>query len=129
MFRSHQKGFWWQRGGLGKRIQKLSKENGLTQQELARRINISHPQIVRYENKGVQPPADVLSRLADVFGVSIDYLVNGDTQEKARANLKDPRLLSLFKAVENMDDKDKGIVSELINAFIFQRETQQRLAH
>jgi len=27
-----------------------------------------------YETKGVQPPADVLSRLAGVFDVSIDYL-------------------------------------------------------
>lgn len=113
---------------LGKRIQELRKENGLTQQELAKRINISHPQIVRYENKGVQPPADVLKRLANVFGVSIDYLVSGDTEEKAKATLRDTRLLSLFKAVEGMNDKDKGIVSELINAFIFQRETQQRLA-
>jgi hypothetical protein len=62
-------------------------------------------------------------------GISIDYMVSGDTEEKAKATLKDTKLLSLFKAVEGMNDKDKGIVSELINAFIFQRETQQRLAH
>ncbi|RKZ93930.1 MAG: XRE family transcriptional regulator, partial [Gammaproteobacteria bacterium] len=44
---------------LGKRIQELRKQNGLTQQELAGRVRISHPQIVRYETKGVQPPANV----------------------------------------------------------------------
>ena len=29
----------------------------------------------RYEIKGVQPPADVLEKLADIFDTSIDYLV------------------------------------------------------
>lgn len=67
--------------------------------------------------------------MADVFEVSIDYLVNGDKSEKAIATLGDTKLLSLFKAVEQMNEKDKGIVSELIDAFIFQRETQQRLAY
>lgn len=112
---------------LGKRIAELRKNAGWSQTELAKKINISYTQMSRYEIKGVQPPADVLKKLAEVFGVSIDFLVNGDTEEKAKATLKDTRLLNLFKAVENMEEKDKGIVSELINAFIFQRETQQRL--
>lgn len=90
---------------------------------------ISHPKIVRYETKGIQPTADVLARMADVFDVSIDYLVNGDKSEKAITTLKDTKLLSMFKAVEQMNEKDKGIVSELIDAFIFQREMQQRLVH
>lgn len=114
---------------LGQRIAEQRKKTGLSQTELAGKINISYTQMSRYEIKGVQPPADVLKKMADVFGVSIDYLVSGDTEEKAKATLKDTKLLSMFKAVENMDDKDKGIVSELIDAFIFQRETQQRLAH
>ncbi len=113
---------------LGKRIQELRKKSGLSQSQLAQKINVSYPQMSRYEIKGVQPPADVLKKMADVFGVSIDYLVNGDTEEKAKATLKDTKLLRLFKAVEDMNDKDKDTVSELINAFIFQRETQKRLA-
>ena len=114
---------------LGKRIADLRKNAELSQTELAKKIDISYTQMSRYEIKGVQPPADVLKKLADVFGVSIDYMVSGNSEEKAKATLKDTKLLSMFKAVENMDEKDKGIVSELIDAFIFQRETQQRLAH
>jgi hypothetical protein len=34
-----------------------------------------------YEIKGVLPPADVLKKLADVFGVSVDYVVSGDSGE------------------------------------------------
>lgn len=110
---------------LGKRIQELRKDNGLTQQELAKKINISHPQIVRYENKGVQPPADVLKRLADVLATSVDYLINGNTDEKAKATLKDTELLQQFKAVEQMNDDDKSVIKKLIDAFITKRKIQQ----
>lgn len=83
--------------------------------------------MARYEIKGVQPPADVIKKLADVFGVTVDFLINGDTEEKARATLKDTRLLQLFKAVENLNDSDKNIITEVISTFVFQRETQKRL--
>ena len=41
--------------------------------------------------------------------------------------LKDTKLLSLFKAVEDMNEDDKHIITELISTFIFQRDTQKRL--
>lgn len=113
---------------LGKRIQELRKKAGLSQTELAGKINISYPQMSRYEVKGVQPPADVLKRIADVLNTSVDYLVSGDTEEKAQATLKDSKLLGLFKSVEKMSDEDKNVITKLISAFIFQKETQQRLA-
>lgn len=113
---------------LGNRIQNLRKKTGLTQAQLAEKIDISHTQMARYEIKGVQPPADVLKKLADVFGVTVDYLINGDTEEKAKATLKDTRLLQLFKAVENLNENDKNIITEVISTFVFQRETQKRLA-
>ena len=47
-------------------------------QELAKRVYISNPQIVRYEAKGLQTQTDALTRLVDVFDVSIAYPVNGD---------------------------------------------------
>lgn len=113
---------------LGKRIQELRKQAGLSQTELAGKIGISYPQMSRYEVKGVQPPADVLKRIADVLNTSVDYLISGDTEEKAKATLKDSKLLGLFKSVEKMGDEDKNVIEKLISAFIFQKETQQRLA-
>ena len=60
-------------------------------------------------------------------GGSVDYIVSGDSGEKAQAMLKDTKLLSLFKAVEDMNEDDKHIITELISTFIFQRDTQKRL--
>jgi len=109
---------------LGNRIQQLRKEKGMTQTVLAKQINISLPQLVRYETKDVQPTAETLKLLANVFGVSIDFLVNGDTDEKAENTLNDSKLLQQFKAVEKMSKDDKSVVLKLIDAFITKKQIQ-----
>ncbi|CAL2089624.1 helix-turn-helix transcriptional regulator [Tenacibaculum sp. 190524A02b] len=112
---------------LGQRIQELRKKANLSQNDLVSKIEVSYPQMSRYEIKGVQPPADVLKRLADVFGVSIDYIVNGTLQGKAEGTLSDTELLQQFKEVELMNDSDKSTIKELINAFIAKRKIQSIL--
>lgn len=110
---------------LGQRIQELRKKANLSQNDLATKIEVSYPQMSRYEIKGVQPPADVLKRLADVFGVSIDYIVNGSLEQKAENTIDDNELLQQFKEVEKMNDDDRSTVKKLIDAFITKRKVQK----
>jgi transcriptional regulator with XRE-family HTH domain len=74
---------------------------------MVNKIKISHPQIVRYETKDVQPPADLLSRLADILDVSIDYLVNGNTSDKIEQTLKDANLIKQFKKIDQLLEEGK----------------------
>jgi transcriptional regulator with XRE-family HTH domain len=110
---------------LGERIQQLRKANSITQQDLGSKIDISHPQIVRYETKGVQPPADVLNKLAEVFGVSIDYLVNGNTNEKAQQTLKDAELIKEFQKIEELPQEEKSTIVKVISAYVRDFKTKQ----
>lgn len=103
---------------LGKRIIKLRKDNNLSQSDLAAKAGVSYAQIGRYETKGAQPPAEVLKKIADALKTTSDYLINGDKDEKAKATLKDTELLQQFKAVEQLDDKDKNTIKDIIDAFI-----------
>lgn len=59
-----------------KRLKELRNEKGLTQKELAEKINSTDKSIWAYENNVAIPPLDVLLKLADVFECSIDYLVS-----------------------------------------------------
>ncbi len=113
---------------LGKRIQELRKQNGLTQQELAGRVRISHPQIVRYETKGVQPPANVLARIADVFDVSIDFLVNGDKSQRAQQTIKDAELIKNFKELDQLPEEEKKSILKVLNALIRDFNARQTYA-
>lgn len=103
---------------VGQQIQELRKKNGLSQTALAEKIGVSITQLQRYENKGVQPPADMLKKIADTFNTSIDFLVYGNTEQKAEASIKDNELLAQFKAVEELDNKDKSTIKDIIDAFI-----------
>lgn len=103
---------------LGSRIQTLRKQKNISQIELGQEIGVSKSQINRYENKEVQPPADILKKLADIFNTSIDFLVYGDSEQKAKQLIQDNDLLAQFRAVEELDQKDKKTIKEVIDAMI-----------
>jgi transcriptional regulator with XRE-family HTH domain len=110
---------------LGDRIKKIRKQKGWSQNELAQKAGISYAQLSRYEIKGSQPPAEVLNKLADALETTVDFLINGDTNEKAKSTLKDAELLQQFKAVEQMNDDDRNVIKKVIGAFITQSKLRQ----
>jgi len=63
--------------------------------------------------------------LADVLNTSVDFLINGNTSEKAQATLKDTDLLQQFKAVDLMPDEYKQVIKKLIDAFITKGKLKQ----
>jgi len=103
---------------LGERIQAERKRLDLTRNELAQRVGISHTQMARYETQGVQPPADVLKRLSDVFGVTIDHLVTGGGDARAKEGLKDAQLIKQFQHISALQEKDRAAILRVIEAFI-----------
>jgi len=74
--------------------------------------------MARYELKGVQPPADTLKSLADIFGTSIDYIVNGTAQEKAQGTLTDAEMIKQFKEMEQLPETEKNTILNVVAAFI-----------
>ena len=58
---------------FSKILQKLRKEAGMTQENLASKLGVSPQAVSKWEN-GSYPEGDLLPRLADCFGVSIDTL-------------------------------------------------------
>lgn len=63
---------------FAKKMIELRKQNGLSQQDLADRLGVSRQAISRWETGAVQPLADSVKSLAQVFQVSTDYLLNDD---------------------------------------------------
>ncbi len=53
----------------------LRQERGISQQRLADAIGVSQQSINQYENHSVEPDISILSRLADHFNTSIDFIV------------------------------------------------------
>ena len=60
---------------LSEKIRELRKRSGLSQEELAERIDVSRQAVSKWELGSATPTADKLVELADLFGVSLDHLM------------------------------------------------------
>jgi len=66
---------------LGKRIKKARLDKELTQKQLAELLNVTDATINRYEKDLRKPDPEMLKAIADVLGVSVDYLLNGEKKK------------------------------------------------
>lgn len=60
------------------KLKELRKENKKTQQDVADKLNIAQQTYARYELETSEPTIDTLCKLADYYGVSLDYLIGRD---------------------------------------------------
>jgi transcriptional regulator with XRE-family HTH domain len=113
---------------LAERIQTLRKQAGLTQIELADKIGVSKSQYIRYETKDVQPPANIMNKLADALSTSVDYLISGDKNEKAKASLKNTELIQRFKEVDTLPEDEQGVLIKIMSAYVRDYRAKQAYA-
>lgn len=73
---------------LGARIAALRKEAGLSQAELAQRLQISASAMGMYEQGRREPSAQMLVGLAQTLGVTTDYLLTGIPAPDQREDLE-----------------------------------------
>ena len=64
---------------LGERIKELRKEKGLTQEHLAQKLSFNRATLASWEVGRSLPDIDTLTKLAEFFGVSIDFLLDRTT--------------------------------------------------
>ena len=63
---------------IGKFIRELREEKGLTQSELAEKLNINYKTISRWENGNYLPPIEMMVELSKFFDVSVVEILNGE---------------------------------------------------
>lgn len=61
----------------------LRKEKGITQLELAEAVKVSRQAVSKWESGGSLPSTESLRGLSELYGVSVDYLLNEDEDDRA----------------------------------------------
>ena len=87
--------------GVAARIREARRALGLTQDELARRVGVSRSAIAQWETDRTGQVRANLARVAAVLGVSIGYLVAGES-ETGLISVETPderALLSLYRQI------------------------------
>lgn len=97
---------------IGKKIATLRKENSMTQEQLAEKLSITVKQCSSVERGLSSLSLEKLIYVADLFDVSLDYLVRDFSDEEQEYI---PQIcLELFK---NADNKERLLLKEYLSLY------------
>ena len=89
---------------FGEKTREARKETGLTQEQLAERLSVSRSAVAKWESDKGLPDVNNLKAMAQLLGVSVDYLLDED--EKISFNeTKEPIDLDSFEKTGKCRDK------------------------
>lgn len=72
---------------FGDKLKQLRKDAGLSQEDLARQLNITQKSICNYENNTRFPKGQkIITGLAEIFNVSVDYLISDNDDVSRNEN-------------------------------------------
>ena len=66
---------------LADKITEERKKNGWSQEDLAEKLGVSRQSVSKWESAGSVPDLQKIIQLADLFGVSTDYLLKDEIEE------------------------------------------------
>ncbi len=107
---------------IGERIAQLRKNRSMSQFQLAKTLNIATSTLGMYETNKRKPNMEMLEKLADFFGVSIDYLLGRETSDKSD--------IDLDRAIDNamsfdgkpVTEHDRKMMKQLWKAYMAGKE-------
>ena len=73
------------KSSIGQFLAALRKANGMTQQEIADRLHVSNKAVSRWERDECAPDLSLIPALAEIFGVTCDELLKGQSNDPADA--------------------------------------------
>nr|WP_240491666.1 helix-turn-helix transcriptional regulator [Flavivirga aquatica] len=98
----------------------LRKAKSWSQEDLAKQIQSSRVMIGNYERNTNTPSIDILLKIANIFDVSVDYLIG----EGSLSNY-DKEVLKRIEDIEQLDEDTKSKLFFLIDNVIQNFKTKQ----
>ena len=109
---------------FGEKILQLRKSVKMSQSELAKRVGTSGPIIGRYERNEIKPSIEMAAKIADVLGVTIDYLVG-----RSESMVADRKTLSRIEEIEKLATEDKDKIYYFIDMAIRDAKAKKAYSH
>lgn len=91
------------------RLKELRIKYGYTQSQLGKKINLDGSAIHKYEKGLREPTITALTQLANLFNVTIDYLL-GNSDDI------DNEFIAIYETYKGIDDEDKEVLKAMFEA-------------
>lgn len=99
---------------LGEHLAELRKKNHYKQKDLARKLNVSQQVISNIERGFSMPDINLLKKIADLYGISLDYLVGRDFSAQEENDIEQ----KIINCIKKMDDKGKELSLGLVRQVV-----------
>ena len=90
--------------------------------QLANKVGVNHSSIAFWELSGTPPRGEVLPKLAQALGVSVDAIL-GVTPPKPKRQAAKGRLQRVFEDAAKLPRRQQEKVAEFVDAFVKQHAT------
>ncbi len=101
---------------FGKRLARLRKERGLTQQQLADKIDVSRRVIAYYEVESDNPPGNIIMLLSEALSITADELLG--LTHTGRSDKPSLRVTRRMKEIENLPPSQQKVLLKTIDTFL-----------
>ena len=108
---------------FGRRMARLRKAAGYTQQQLADEIGATRRMIAYYESESQHPPANMLVDLAKALNISTDALLGIEPVKNIPIS---SRLERRIRQIETLEPKSRQQITRLIDTFVEAEQLKQK---
>lgn len=100
-------------------LKQLRSARGISQKALADAIGVSQQSINKYENHNIEPDIQTLCKIADYFGISVDYLVGRIAENNSNDLLPSLNVneRAMIRAFRRLTQKQQDAVCTVIDSF------------
>ena len=102
------------------RLRDLRAKSGKNQDTVSEECGISRIALARYEGGQRMPKMNILAKLAEYYGVTVDYLMGRD--EPAAAPNVPERLQESYALLQQLTDEEYAEIIEMAKFKLYQRE-------
>jgi len=103
---------------FGERIARLRREKGLTQEDLAERLDVTQPVVSDYERGRLRLHGELIVQLAQILGTTADEILGLKASGRSSTALRNRRLLRQVQALEKLSKRDQQALLRTIDAFL-----------
>lgn len=110
---------------IGSKLRELREAAGMNKREVAEKLDMPYTTYNNYETNAREAGSETLKKLAQLYGVSVDYILENDTQrgsyyldpeaaEMAQEIYDNPELRILFDASRKVSKEDLQLVVDMV---------------
>lgn len=107
---------------LGDNIKKIREQKGLLQKQVANELGIGYTNYNKMENSNREPSVAELQKLAKLFNMTVDQIINIDADIPNDVTVEDKSSIEQMNLIKQLDDDDRSVVFKIIDTMLTKKK-------